>query len=168
MHDSHQYPIQNFSTLSTAKKIGSYLVDAGLLTLDQINVALNDQQATGMRFGEIIVARGWLKEQTIEWIMLKVVEPERQALKRQAIKRQEASRPKLEPIQPASGLAHYRTLQSTQPTAQAASKSAGSEPLKPAASETPAKPAKFIRREVPISKPLPPINSVDSDVNWVG
>ena len=54
------------------------MVEAGLLTHDQINVALNDQQATGMRFGEIIVARGWLKEQTVEWIVTKVIEPERQ------------------------------------------------------------------------------------------
>jgi hypothetical protein len=65
------------SPTSRLKPIGSYLEDAGLLSSDQIKVILADQQATGMRFGDIAVTRGWVKEQTIEWIMRKVVAPER-------------------------------------------------------------------------------------------
>jgi hypothetical protein len=65
------------SSTSRLKPIGSYLEDAGLLSSDQVKVILVDQQATGMRFGDIAVARGWVKEQTIEWIMRKVVAPER-------------------------------------------------------------------------------------------
>jgi hypothetical protein len=61
------------------KPIGSYLEDAGLLNSDQIKVILADQQATGMKFGEIAVARGWVKEKTIEWMMQKVIAPERRA-----------------------------------------------------------------------------------------
>jgi hypothetical protein len=67
------------SSTSRLKPIGSYLEDAGLLSSDQIKVILADQQATGMRFGDIAVARGWIKEQTIEWIMRKVIAPERRA-----------------------------------------------------------------------------------------
>lgn len=60
-----------------AKQIGSYLVDAGLLDLTQVTVALNDQKITGMRFGDIIVTRGWVKKQTLEYIVGKVVTLER-------------------------------------------------------------------------------------------
>jgi hypothetical protein len=62
------------------KPLGSYLSDAGLLTLDQVQVILADQQSTGMRFGDIATTRGWVKEQTVEWIMRKVVVPERRSL----------------------------------------------------------------------------------------
>lgn len=57
--------------------IGAYLVEAGLLTDAQVGVALADQNVTALPFGEIVVARGWLKEQTIEFIMQRVVVPER-------------------------------------------------------------------------------------------
>lgn len=123
---------------STQKRIGSYLIEAGLLSDSQIQVILNDQRATGMRFGEIAVARGWLKEQTIEWIVSKVIEPERKAI--QTVLTQQAQQPPKPPAQP-------------QP-AQAEPKSAGAKP--------------FVRRDAPISKPLPPVNSSDSEVNWVG
>ncbi len=51
------------------KRLGGYLVEAGLLTSAQIDVALNDQKLTGMRFGEILAARGWVKQQTIKYLM---------------------------------------------------------------------------------------------------
>lgn len=64
---------------SHMKRLGGYLVEAGLLTPGQIDVALNDQRLTGMRFGDILVTRGWVKQQTIEYLMQKVIVPERQA-----------------------------------------------------------------------------------------
>ena len=64
---------------SHMKRLGGYLVEAGLLTPGQIDVALNDQKLTGMRFGDILAARGWVKQQTIEYLMQKVIVPERQA-----------------------------------------------------------------------------------------
>jgi hypothetical protein len=70
--------------LSRSKKIGAYLVDAALLTTAQTEVALCDQQATGMRFGEILVKRGWLKEETIEFLMKHVILPQRAAARRGA------------------------------------------------------------------------------------
>lgn len=162
---SDRYHVESISTLASSKKIGSYLVDAGLLTADQINVALNDQQATGMRFGEIIVARGWLKEQTVEWIMAKVVEPERRALKRQE-KHQE---------QVASRWSHEQASHPSSPQVSVASgaKASGASQTKPgikvaSVADKPTSPKAFVRREAPISKPLPSVGSSDGDVNWVG
>lgn len=137
------------------KRLGGYLIEAGLLTTDQVDVALNDQQATGMRFGEVLVARGWLKEQTVEWIVNRVAKPERQAYARW--EKEQAT------------LAQERTLRqphvlarqgiSQQPPASDSKK-------EPVASDTPT--TDFNRRDAPISKPLPPVNSSDNDVSWVG
>jgi hypothetical protein len=60
------------------KRLGSYLIDAGLLTSSQVDVALNDQHSTGMLFGDIIVERGWVKKQTIEYLYRKIIELERE------------------------------------------------------------------------------------------
>lgn len=135
---SDRYQIQSRLTALAAKRIGAYLMEAGLLTKDQITVALNDQQATGMRFGEVVVARGWVKEQTVEWIVKKVIEPERRFVKRQE---QLAAQAESAPVKPV-------------PTSGASSSTASPKP--------------FVRREAPISKPLPSVNSSDPDVNWVG
>ena len=62
----------------TAKPLGAYLVEAGLLTPGQVEVALNDQKVADMRFGEVLATRGWVKQQTIDYLMEKVVLPERQ------------------------------------------------------------------------------------------
>ncbi len=51
------------------KPLGVYLREARLLTNDQIQVALWDQQATGMLFGDILLARGWIDESTIEYYL---------------------------------------------------------------------------------------------------
>lgn len=49
-----------------SKPLGVYLREANLLTDDQIRVALWDQQATGMLFGDVLLARGWVDEATLE------------------------------------------------------------------------------------------------------
>jgi hypothetical protein len=64
-------------TIAQGKRLGNYLVDAGLLTPSQIEVALADQQLTGLRLGEVLVRRGWIKEETVEYFMKKVIEPDR-------------------------------------------------------------------------------------------
>jgi hypothetical protein len=70
------------------KRLGAYLVEAGLLTPAQIDVALNDQKImSDMRFGEVLVARGWIKQQTLDYLMKKIIEPEQRAI------RQERSQP---------------------------------------------------------------------------
>jgi hypothetical protein len=64
-------------SLTESKRLGDYLVEAGLLTEAQIEVALADQVMTNLRFGEVLIRRGWLKEETIEYLMQKVILPER-------------------------------------------------------------------------------------------
>jgi hypothetical protein len=41
-----------------------------------VDVILSDQAATGLRFGEIVASRGWLKEQTIEYLMKHLIAPQ--------------------------------------------------------------------------------------------
>ena len=64
-----------------SKRIGGYLMDAGLLSPAQVDVVLSDQELTGMRFGEILVSRGWLKSQTIEFLFQNVILPHRTSAK---------------------------------------------------------------------------------------
>jgi hypothetical protein len=66
------------------KRLGAYLIDAGLITLSQVDVALNDQEFMddGMRFGDVLVARGWVKQQTLDYLIEKVVEPEQSIARR--------------------------------------------------------------------------------------
>lgn len=140
---SDRYRVTSIPMPMRPKRLGSYLLDAGLITPDQVAVALNDQQATGMRLGEVLVARGWVKEQTIEWIMKKVILPEKKAFQDWEEKQRQQ-----QPLTPIPAPA--QRVEPVQPTAPAS------------AQKTP------VRREVPISKPLPPVNSSDSDVSWVG
>ncbi|WP_460195096.1 hypothetical protein [Thermosynechococcus sp. FA-CM-4201] len=79
---------------SYTKRLGNYLVEAELVTPAQIEVALADQRATGARLGDILVARGWLRKGTIEFIMERVVLPER--------RRQEAETPSSPSTSPAA------------------------------------------------------------------
>jgi hypothetical protein len=62
------------------KPLGTYLVEAGLLTHEQLSLALIEQRATGQRLGEIIAAYGWLSQTTIEYLVKKMIEPERETL----------------------------------------------------------------------------------------
>ena len=74
------YTSPDFNSNTSGTPLGSYLIEAGLITDAQVSVVLNDQQvATDMRFGEVLVVRGWVKLETIEFIMARVVEPERRA-----------------------------------------------------------------------------------------
>jgi hypothetical protein len=60
--------------------LGSYLMEAGLITSAQVAVALNDQKLmNGMRFGEVLVTRGWIQQQTLDFVIKRVIEPERKA-----------------------------------------------------------------------------------------
>jgi hypothetical protein len=59
------------------KPVGAYLIEAGLLTTAQVQVILTDQSSSDMKFGEIAVLRGWVKQQTVEYLMDKIVIPER-------------------------------------------------------------------------------------------
>jgi hypothetical protein len=75
-----------------SKRLGDYLVDAGLLTQSQIEVALEDQLNTGLRLGDVLVRRGWVKEETIEYLMQKIILPERSGAYQNAASYLESSR----------------------------------------------------------------------------
>lgn len=61
------------------KPLGAYLVEAGLLKNDRLNAALKEQKVTGKRLGDIVAAHGWVQPETIEYLMEKLVTPERDA-----------------------------------------------------------------------------------------
>ena len=61
------------------KRLGDYLIEAGLLTNKQLEIALDEQQRTDLRLGAIIHCRGWLDQQTVEYLMEKVILPERES-----------------------------------------------------------------------------------------
>lgn len=71
---------ENILPTVQTKLIGSYLIESGLITKLQLDIALKDQQITGMRLGETIVKYAWLDQLTIDELMNKVVLPDREAL----------------------------------------------------------------------------------------
>lgn len=156
---SDRYQVQTVPTAANSnskpKRLGSYLLEAGLLTPAQVHVALNDQQATGMRFGEVLVARGWVKEQTVEWIMQKVIVPERRASKEKGqVEKGQVAPSKVTQAPNPTPAKPQPTVPPASPSGAATSQINGKTPQS--------------RRDIPISKPLPPVNSSDSDVSWVG
>ena len=169
---SDRYQVQNVPMRVPTKQLGAYLVDAGLLTADQINVILNDQQATGMRFGEIVTARGWVKEQTIEWIVEKVVEPERHQPVVPAPVTQAPVRSSSQAATSTAQAFRPKSLQVLRATAGNSIENSGVEPLpnetEPTLNASLNAKKSSLRRESPISKPLPPVKSPDGDVSWVG
>jgi hypothetical protein len=62
------------------KPLGHYLLEAGLITHEKLSLALNEQRASGQRLGAVIAANGWVNEQTIEYIVERLITPERQTL----------------------------------------------------------------------------------------
>ncbi len=72
-------PMQ-LTTISQVKPLGNYLIEAGLLTQEHIENALDEQKVTGMRLGEILVQQGRIKEQTIQYLMDKIILPERKLI----------------------------------------------------------------------------------------
>ncbi len=159
------------------KPLGEYLVDAGLLTPAQLDVALNDQKLTGMRFGEILDARGWVKQQTVEFVVEKVVERDRreaaaartaqnQAAQRKQAQQQEARR------REAQNQAALRQQALEQEARREAAEQERQQQIYAESMVMRSRPAVApqtpTRREVPIAKPLPSVPAPDGDVSWVG
>ncbi len=49
------------------KPIGEILIEAGLIPIHQLEIALQEQKHTGLKVGEILVLHGWIKQQTINF-----------------------------------------------------------------------------------------------------
>lgn len=70
--DVHVQPLLQFMTqqLSQPQVIGTHLLEAGLLTSEQLEVALTEHHLeTTTRVGDIIKNRGWVKERTIQFLL---------------------------------------------------------------------------------------------------
>ncbi len=62
------------------EQLGLYLVEAGLITPTELDIALKEQKVRGKKLEEILVMLGFIKRQTIEYFIEKVVLPEQQQL----------------------------------------------------------------------------------------
>ena len=60
-----------------AKLLGAYLTESGMITPEQLKIALKNQGHSGKRLGTILVDCGWVKQQTIDYLIEKIVLPER-------------------------------------------------------------------------------------------
>lgn len=68
----HVQPLLQFLTkqLTHSQVIGTHLLEAGLLTSEQLDVAIAEQDLqTAARLGEVIQKRGWVKERTIQFLL---------------------------------------------------------------------------------------------------
>jgi hypothetical protein len=51
------------------KRLGLYLLEAGLISASQLLKALEEQAERGGKLGEILIARGWLNETMLEMFL---------------------------------------------------------------------------------------------------
>ncbi|MGB3491690.1 MAG: hypothetical protein WBA57_03100 [Elainellaceae cyanobacterium] len=159
-----RFQVQTVPTLVKPKRLGFYLVEAGLISDAQIKVALNDQIATGMKLGEVLATRGWVKQQTVEFIMRKVVVPERRAIERKKkkfVEEQQKFAPKPHPL--ASSTVAAPQDRSAQPRAGRDTPSASSQTKGGSTYSSHKR-----KEDVPISKPLPSVPPKGNDVSWAG
>lgn len=64
------------TTVQKPVRLGTHLLEAGLITLEQLDLALLEKQMRHQRLGEILPSHGWIKQQTIEYLMSSVVSSE--------------------------------------------------------------------------------------------
>lgn len=55
------------SSNSVNKPLGQILIEAGLISIGQIEIALKEQKETGTRIGEILVSHGWIDRKTVDF-----------------------------------------------------------------------------------------------------
>ena len=80
MKDSQSSKIS--SSPDAKKPLGQTLIEAGLISISQIELALQEQKQNDLRIGEILVAHGWISSKTIEffcdcWLYLIEEKPKR-------------------------------------------------------------------------------------------
>jgi hypothetical protein len=69
----------NRSLISPSKpmRLGAYLIEAELVSTEQLQIALEEQKSSMVPIGQILSRNGLVNQQTIEYLMKKVVLPER-------------------------------------------------------------------------------------------
>jgi uncharacterized protein YjbI with pentapeptide repeats len=65
MENSESYRIS--AKHSEKKPLGQILIEAGLISISQIELALREQQHNNLRIGEILVAHGWILAKTVDF-----------------------------------------------------------------------------------------------------
>ncbi|MEM9213138.1 MAG: hypothetical protein AAGD25_02230 [Cyanobacteria bacterium P01_F01_bin.150] len=58
-------------TQTNEPKIGDRLVQAGVINSTQLQVALYDQKAMKLRLGDVLIARGWIDQATLNEVLSK-------------------------------------------------------------------------------------------------
>ena len=58
---------QSSAKILSKKPLGQMLIEAGLISISQIELALQEQQQNNLRIGEILVAHGWIRQNTIDF-----------------------------------------------------------------------------------------------------
>ncbi len=53
----------------SSQPLGKILIEAGLISINQIEIALREQEETGLRIEEILVAHGWIKRTTADFFV---------------------------------------------------------------------------------------------------
>jgi hypothetical protein len=183
-----RFEVHTVPSLVGRKRLGAYLLEAGLISEAQVEVALTDQQATGMKFGEVLSTRGWINQQTVEYLMKKVVIPERKAMERNT--HPQSQKTHSQGNSAASSAARQASSRRS-PSNQGANRSASPAPKRspapnpaafhaqqkrtsaPASGRSPVSRSTsddslLDRRDAPISKPLPSVSNPNDDVSWVG
>ena len=54
---------------SSNKPLGQILIEAGLVTINQIELALQEQKHSGVRIGEILVLHGWIEQEIVNFFV---------------------------------------------------------------------------------------------------
>jgi hypothetical protein len=67
MMKSSQSTLPVINNVMTTRPLGEVLQQAALISAAQVQVALEDQKYTGLRIGEILALRGWVKQETADF-----------------------------------------------------------------------------------------------------
>ena len=52
---------------SGKKPLGQILIEAGIISISQIEIALQEQKYNDLRIGEILILHGWIQQQTVDF-----------------------------------------------------------------------------------------------------
>lgn len=79
------------------KRLLVYLLESGLVVQAQLPVLQYDREMTGKAFSEILIDRGWVRKQTLDFLVERVIIPEQRA-------RQQRAKQNKQRLQPISAL----------------------------------------------------------------
>lgn len=66
-----QLPSNNLIDTQSKKPLGEILLKAGLVSVFQIEIALEEQKQSDLKIGEILASRFWIKEETANFNLKK-------------------------------------------------------------------------------------------------